>query len=757
MVSNTPGKVKIREENRRRVGHSILVLAAILALVSSTWLFIGFLHTTQRQESKRILLSSAIQDVRVIEMKIQASLYHLEAMASLLESDRNLPFDTVSISTDRQRLAFSSLALVDPDGKVVSGNQLGFDVGTLAEFKRGTIAVAIIADNPSLALLVPIRPGVQVEATLVGLYDFDTIRSIFAESSTTPHAMRAFTDATGALLYPDVLPDGVSTDLFQYLSTARLPAGESFEQVSKDYGQGKPIVVEIEYQGEQYWLTTVAIPATPWSLVQFVPASDLLVHESIMALGTFILIVSVLLFVAIIVLSALYVRIRMLDSSAKAERERLPDSVPGGEFSYVLDGGMEFIEVSDSFVALLGYTKEEFNETFANKFVLMVYGEDRQLIVEQRQNQHVGLPAVMLQYRVETKAGHAMWLADWAQVEQPSSGPAMVKSVVIDVSAPRSIAEEVRASEERYRFVEIQAKTVVFEWDLRTGTFYRSPNWKDVFGYEPVDNSADHIFAMERVHPDDRDTVAGLFEACRTGHKKGSAQIRFRNGAEAYLWVQIQFSALPLASGAATERILGRMTDIDEQWNMQDKLKMQALTDPLTSLFHKGAVKDSIDSFLRCDGLQGIHALAIIDIDHFKDFNDTFGHSRGDVVLIQFVTTLRKLLADTDHVVGRVGGDELLVLLKDVGTVERTADLARRLTVGLHRTITVDHGIERELSASLGIAVYPQDGTTYDVLFEAADKALYHVKKHGRNNFHLYDSAIDAIPSKAGVEEEKPR
>ena len=172
MVSNTPGKVKIREENRRRVGHSILVLAAILALVSSTWLFIGFLHTTQRQESKRILLSSAIQDVRVIEMKIQASLYHLEAMASLLESDRNLPFDTVSISTDRQRLAFSSLAPIAIRGRL-SWASAGFDARHHARVRREP-SQAIIAIIPAWRCWFP---SARVQEAILPDCRFDTIRT----------------------------------------------------------------------------------------------------------------------------------------------------------------------------------------------------------------------------------------------------------------------------------------------------------------------------------------------------------------------------------------------------------------------------------------------------------------------------------------------------------------------------------------------------------------------------------------------------
>ena len=131
------------------------------------------------------------------------------------------------------------------------------------------------------------------------------------------------------------------------------------------------------------------------------------------------------------------------------------------------------------------------------------------------------------------------------------------------------------------------------------------------------------------------------------------------------------------------------------------------------------------------------HALIVVDLDKFKYANDTFGHLFGDSVIKAVAATLRATFRATD-IVGRTGGDEFVVLAKDISLSDGLETLkakCRRLSVELAH---VSLGQDYVISASIGISLFPRDGKTYAELFAKADAALYQIKNTGRGHFAVY-------------------
>jgi diguanylate cyclase (GGDEF)-like protein len=126
-----------------------------------------------------------------------------------------------------------------------------------------------------------------------------------------------------------------------------------------------------------------------------------------------------------------------------------------------------------------------------------------------------------------------------------------------------------------------------------------------------------------------------------------------------------------------------------------------------------------------------------LDLDRFKDINDTFGHHVGDEVLKAVATRLRSTLRESDTV-SRFGGDEFVILEPVVDGPSDSADLARKLHTALQEPVVVD-GVPHNVHASIGIALYPQDATTIDELIDTADRALYRAKREGRNRWYFAD------------------
>lgn len=166
---------------------------------------------------------------------------------------------------------------------------------------------------------------------------------------------------------------------------------------------------------------------------------------------------------------------------------------------------------------------------------------------------------------------------------------------------------------------------------------------------------------------------------------------------------------------------------------LNSKLKIRAENDLLTGLYNKITSELLISDYLETEGKNGRHALFVIDIDNFKNVNDEMGHLIGDRALIDTAAGINDSFRISD-IKGRIGGDEFIVLLKNIASDEdirkKAEDLCR-----LFKSIKVYNG---QISGSVGAAVYPDHGTTYTELFEIADKAMYHSKELGKDGYYIY-------------------
>lgn len=173
----------------------------------------------------------------------------------------------------------------------------------------------------------------------------------------------------------------------------------------------------------------------------------------------------------------------------------------------------------------------------------------------------------------------------------------------------------------------------------------------------------------------------------------------------------------------------------------RDAYQMEAEIDTLTKLYNKNATENickvKLQMYSNGKNTDSIMAFFVIDLDHFKEANDTHGHQFGDKVLIEFAKNLRRKFRPTDCV-GRFGGDEFIVVLDNLPDINIVIRKARDIK-NVAANLVID-GIPAGITASIGIAVVPQDGTDYETVFKAADKALYYVKANGRNGFYYKDA-----------------
>lgn len=175
---------------------------------------------------------------------------------------------------------------------------------------------------------------------------------------------------------------------------------------------------------------------------------------------------------------------------------------------------------------------------------------------------------------------------------------------------------------------------------------------------------------------------------------------------------------------------IGKLINIENQKQEEMRLQLAADSDPLTQLWNRNALKAKIEPLLNHEMME-TGALCFIDIDNFKIANDSFGHAFGDSVLKRVAGLLKAGVRTTD-LVGRIGGDEFLLFLRDIEGPEAGARVQHILKK--MRNEFQDY----QVSASVGVALYPHDGQDYETLFRRADESLYAAKQLGKDNFQFY-------------------
>ena len=183
------------------------------------------------------------------------------------------------------------------------------------------------------------------------------------------------------------------------------------------------------------------------------------------------------------------------------------------------------------------------------------------------------------------------------------------------------------------------------------------------------------------------------------------------------------------ALARANEGLKARLIEIEL---LQEQLRERAIRDPLTALFNRRNLEETLDQELaKADRKAYQVSLLMMDIDHFKCINDTYGHNAGDQALQSLADLIRSQIRRSD-IACRFGGDEFVIVMPEA-TVGLAFERAEKLRRGVQSLQLPDIGILGNLSVSIGIATYPLHGATKEDLLRAADQAMYHAKAQGCN------------------------
>ncbi len=278
---------------------------------------------------------------------------------------------------------------------------------------------------------------------------------------------------------------------------------------------------------------------------------------------------------------------------------------------------------------------------------------------------------------------------------------------------------------QRYRHLYELANEYIYEYDCQTDTLSLSKSFAHRFSLPEQLPQFHRIKAQE-----ESSSVMKLLKKLRDESTGNETCYRLPNGEER--WYRNTFVQIKDEHGQV-RYFIGKLTDVQEEIKEREKLERQAQTDGLTQLYNAVSIKRIIDE--RLSHLQGQAALLMLDIDLFKEVNDSLGHHTGDIALSNLAELLQELAGEND-VLGRLGGDEFVVYLDVPQSQEQVKQFCRTLCRRARRVYSNDAGIIRPVSVSIG-AVLVRSGCTFEQLYQAADKLLYESKAAGRDRYTI--------------------
>lgn len=404
-------------------------------------------------------------------------------------------------------------------------------------------------------------------------------------------------------------------------------------------------------------------------------------------------------------------------------------NIPGGLIRYQIGDQFMIDYINDNMLHKLGYSRAEFFEQTGGNLSNVIPTEDLKMISLQYNK-----PQFEMEHQIILSNGKLKWIHASCQISIDSLENKFVYCVVTDIQNIQKIQSELLKERERYSVILSLNSDCFFEYDLQNDSivFTKNSEFSECSG-RTISHVKEYLIKEKLIHKEDIHKCLQFLEA----NSNGEVEFRYIDFKGNQIWCMARGVVM---QDCTTNTILGCIININKQKQENLRLQEQAKLDGLTRLFNKVNAEAEVEKFLQTEGKDGSHAFMIVDIDNFKRVNDQLGHLFGDAVLNNIAYALKTVYYATD-IVGRVGGDEFVVFLKDIhnSTVlkEKASEVDR-----IFRDAYTGEGKDLKISCSMGISIYPDNGDTYRKLFRTADVALYEAKRKGKNSCEIYNENI---------------
>ncbi len=449
-------------------------------------------------------------------------------------------------------------------------------------------------------------------------------------------------------------------------------------------------------------------------------------------------------------LAALEKREREIELSRQALREKermlttLMSNLDGMVYRCRNDEHWTMEFVSNGCYHLTGYRPEELLHNSHLSYKELEHPEDRARVREEITAALLENRRFFVEYRIQCRDGEIKWV--WERgvgIHDEAGNVITLEGFVENVTERKLSTQALQQAERSFRSIFENATEGIFQTSPDGRYLNVNPALAAIYGFS---SGAELIASIGDIQHQIYTDPSRRAEFMRLMRESGVvtnfvSEIRRKDGDD--IWISENARAVQDEAG----NLLfyeGTVEDVTETKLNQEKLEHLANHDPVTGLPNRLLMNDRLrQMMLSAQRSKSIVAVALVDLDHFKLINDTFGHNRGDQLLQTMSHRMLACVREADTVV-RLGGDEFVLLLSGAGRGEAMSQVVQRVLQTIARPSQIE-GRELSVSCSVGVSIFPRDGRDVQTLLKNADTAMYKAKELGRNNFQFYSPEMNTV------------
>jgi diguanylate cyclase (GGDEF)-like protein/PAS domain S-box-containing protein len=411
----------------------------------------------------------------------------------------------------------------------------------------------------------------------------------------------------------------------------------------------------------------------------------------------------------------------------------------------------KLISCSDQYAKIFDMTVSEALDCFisTSAVIELIHPDDIETFKQSKYLYNGRLKSCDVEYRITTRSGNKRHLLSRRQYSYDNDGlPLLSSGTILDITTEKNkeiaLKQATEAALEANNALVFQQRAldehaIVSITDLNGNITYVNDRFCAISGYDRAELiGMNHRLVKSDEHPDA--VFIDMWETISSG-QTWHGEIKNTNKFNKHYWVQATIVPTLNDEGKPFQYV-GIRTEITERKQAEKNLKRMAHFDLLTELPNRALLSDRLsDAMMQSQRSNQSLAVAYLDLDGFKEINDAHGHHVGDELLITVSQRMKSSLGKNDTL-ARVGGDEFIAVIVNLDNRSDKKPALERLLKAASDPVLVDDSI-MHISTSIGVTLYPQDGSDAEQLIRHADQAMYVAKQAGKNRYHVFDTVLN--------------
>lgn len=419
-------------------------------------------------------------------------------------------------------------------------------------------------------------------------------------------------------------------------------------------------------------------------------------------------------------------------------------NLDGMAYCCLLDTRWTMLYISEGCLALTGYLPEDLMQHGLISYEEITFADDRQRVRDSILDAINLNQSFDIEYRTINRRGELRWVSERGKgILNPNGGMEAVEGFIQDITVRKQSEQAILEAEKRYRSIFENTVEGIFQTTEDGRYLSANPALAKLYGYPAPNELISNLNDIENQLYVDRNKRKEFSELMKLRGRVTNfeSQVYRRDGS--VIWISENARSVKDSHGNLLY-YEGTVEDITERKENSAIIEYQATHDDLTGLPNRTLLKDRLhQAILNAERSQSQLAVVFVDLDQFKDINDSMGHHVGDQLLISMAERLSSCIRDSDTV-ARPGGDEFVLLLPNLQSIETLSHTLQRILSTVSQPCYIEPR-EFVVTCSLGISMFPQDGHDTDTLLKHADNAMYKAKQTGKNNFQFYTRELNAM------------